>query len=466
MTTLSAAPTPSSSAVAAFEWLTRTLTTGLDEAQIVVTWIPAPLVAADRVFSLAPASKRIAWIGADGDFFVGAGTTLEVRASGERRFDEINAKVARAYDSLLVHAAPGAEPLDPRFYGGFAFRVGGAQAPPWSPFGDALFVLSRLLYRQVGGHAQIGLAISRDSVRTRQLPPQVHDVLAWRDSLARSRNGHHASAHRQLQVCGSTALREQIQDALTVIASGQLDKIVVADCQQIEIDPPPDPVEVLARLLADSPTATTFAFERPDACFLGASPERLVLRNGRRIVTEALAGSIQLEPHCNVRTLLDSTKDQTEHGFVVREIQSALSPVCSELHFPDAPVLRTLRRVAHLSTPLEGRLYADTHVLDLVQRLHPTPAVGGSPTHEAMAWIRQHEPHPRGWYAGPVGWIDAAGDGDFMVALRSGVLCGTRVLLFAGAGVVSGSTLDKEVAEIDLKLSTFRSALGLRTDER
>ena len=123
--------------------------------------------------------------------------------------------------------------------------------------------------------------------------------------------------------------------------------------------------------------------------------------------------------------------------------------------------MRTLRQILHLHTPITGELAADAHVLDLVAALHPTPAVGGTPTADAVAWIAAHEPTPRGWYASPVGWFDAAGDGEFAVAIRSGLLAGTTATLFAGAGIVAASDPAAELAETELKLRALSDALGL-----
>ena len=131
------------------------------------------------------------------------------------------------------------------------------------------------------------------------------------------------------------------------------------------------------------------------------------------------------------------------------------------LSYPSRPEVRRLRHVLHLRTPIIARLHDPCHVLELVARLHPTPAVGGVPTEAALAWIREHEPDERGWYAGPVGWLDAEGDGSFAVALRSGVLEPGRVHLYAGNGIVRGSHAESELAETRLKLASLLAALGV-----
>jgi isochorismate synthase EntC len=155
-----------------------------------------------------------------------------------------------------------------------------------------------------------------------------------------------------------------------------------------------------------------------------------------------------------------SGKDRREHDLVVRAIADALAAAGADVALPAEPSVRELRHVLHLHTPIRATLREPRHVLELAARLHPTPAVGGTPTAEAVAWIAAREPTPRGWYAAPVGWFDLDGDGELAVAIRSGLLAGPRVHLWAGAGIVAGSDPDRELAETDVKLRAMLGALG------
>lgn len=145
---------------------------------------------------------------------------------------------------------------------------------------------------------------------------------------------------------------------------------------------------------------------------------------------------------------------------MVDAIVRRLEPLCSCLHVAPEPRVRELREVLHLHTPIRGTLTRPRHVLELVEGLHPTPAVGGVPTAEALRWIPEHEPDERGWYAAPVGWFDAAGDGEFAVALRSCVLRGREAYLYAGAGIVRDSDPELEYHEMELKKQALLRALG------
>ena len=245
------------------------------------------------------------------------------------------------------------------------------------------------------------------------------------------------------------------------IARGEYEKVVLARRVEIALARRPELGAVLARLRAQAPECTRFLLAHGGATFLGATPERLIRKQGSVIDSEAVAGSINSGDPSGVSKLLESEKDLLEHGVVVRDIVAALEPVTDELEHPRRPELHRLKHVLHLRTPIRGRVPENRHVLSLVERLHPTPAVGGVPTAAAQAWIARHERHERGWYAGPFGWFDASGDGEFVVALRSGVLVGERAHLYVGAGIVQGSAPDDEFIETQWKLAAMAGALGV-----
>ena len=219
---------------------------------------------------------------------------------------------------------------------------------------------------------------------------------------------------------------------------------------------PAEDAALLRRLSQGLKASIRFAFRGDGRTFLGATPERLVRKQGREVETEAQAGS--LDSRAAAAALLASEKDLREHQLVVDDIVSRLGPWCARLEASPRPTVRELRDVLHLLTPIAGTLAAPHHVLELVRELHPTPAVGGVPTAAAVEWITRHEA-PRGWYAGPVGYFDRDGDGDFAVALRCCLLHGEEALLFAGAGIVADSDPELELRETELKRQTLLAAL-------
>ncbi|MBN3731886.1 isochorismate synthase, partial [Burkholderia sp. Tr-20390] len=160
--------------------------------------------------------------------------------------------------------------------------------------------------------------------------------------------------------------------------------------------------------------------------------------------------------------LMDSAKERLEHALVVDAIRAALAPLSRTLDVPEQPSLHRLPRLQHLSTPIRATLKADATLLQVVAALHPTPAVAGHPRAEALDHIRAHEGFDRGWYAAPVGWIDAHGNGDFIVALRSALVDGGACRLFAGCGIVADSEPANEYQETELKLSGMQAAIRMR----
>ena len=204
--------------------------------------------------------------------------------------------------------------------------------------------------------------------------------------------------------------------------------------------------------------------------FLGATPERLVRTVGRSFETVAIAGSAArgADPADDARlaaALLASEKDREEHAVVVDTLRSNLSPIVESLHVAEAPAILPLHHVQHLVTPITGTLRDEAGLLALGGQLHPTPAVGGAPRDVALDLIAEHEGFDRGWYAGPIGWLGADGDGELMVALRCGLVAGRDATLFAGCGIVADSDPAREWDESRLKLRTMTTALGGMTGD-
>ncbi len=209
---------------------------------------------------------------------------------------------------------------------------------------------------------------------------------------------------------------------------------------------------------------THFAFRRAESSFVGASPESLFVKSGATLATQALAGTCSRwspgETHAaRSAQLLASSKDRAEHEFVVAAIRDALAPLCTAVVVAAAPEVLILRNILHINTPFQATVRPTTHVADLLEALHPTPAVGGVPGHAAREWIVEHEDGNRGWYSGPVGWLDMRGDAEFRVAIRCGVLNRNRAYVFTGAGVVSDSDEIAEYLETGLKQQPMLRAL-------
>jgi menaquinone-specific isochorismate synthase len=249
--------------------------------------------------------------------------------------------------------------------------------------------------------------------------------------------------------------------AVTDIRAGHLDKVVLAREVLVKADRSIDVRAVLERLRSLYPSCLVFSIDG----FLGASPELLVSRRGSVVRSFPLAGTIPrsgdpgTDEHLSA-ALLGSAKDRAEHRFVVDDVAASLAPWCTELHVPGAPSIVALRDFSHLGTLSEGRLRVGApSALELAALLHPTPAVGGTPRQAALDWLAAHEGIDRGPFAGPVGWVDARGDGDWMVGIRSARIDGASARLYAGVGVVADSDPAAELAETQLKLQAVLAAL-------
>jgi len=248
-----------------------------------------------------------------------------------------------------------------------------------------------------------------------------------------------------------------------------LRKVVLSRAVEVRLARPLPLSHVLRRLRAHEPDCTVFSMPVPEGNFFGATPELLIARRGAQVWCHPLAGTVARGDTARSDAaaqgrLAGSPKERAEHRYVVDAVTSALEPLCEELTVPKDPSLVAFRSVAHLGTRITGRLHADRvqpTVVEILELVHPTPAVGGAPRDEALATIAAAESGRRGYWAGPVGWVDGQGDGEWMIGIRSALVDpdGTRVTLRAGAGIVADSLPDAETAETDVKLATVLESL-------
>ena len=258
------------------------------------------------------------------------------------------------------------------------------------------------------------------------------------------------TSYRISQVSSTRAWEANVAAVLALVDAGALEKVVLAREIVVEADRPFDLRAALAVLRATQPGCVVYA----DHSFVGASPELLVRRTGADVTARPMAGT-----GAQAGELARSEKDGREHRFVVDAVREALAPLCEPAHVHEtAPV--SLTDLSHLATTITTRVRdRETSALDLALALHPTPAVAGTPIDTALAAINRLEPTPRDLYAGPCGWVDADGDGAFVVALRGAQIDGHRARLHAGAGIVEGSQPDAEWAETQVKLEPMLRAL-------
>jgi menaquinone-specific isochorismate synthase len=274
------------------------------------------------------------------------------------------------------------------------------------------------------------------------------------------------SAPRQAEeVGGEGTYQRRVALALEEIARGDYRKVVLARARRLTTPEEFHPLGVLNHLRQHYPSCYAFSIANGHGqSFIGASPERLVRASGGRMHTEALAGSAPRgnsasEDAVLAQGLLHSEKDLREHRLVLESIARRVADLGLKLEHAGQPRVLGLANVQHLHLPISATLPAGVHLLDLVARLHPTPAVGGTPRDAAVAAIARLEPFNRGLYAGPQGWVDHRGGGEFFVGIRSALVDGRTATVYAGAGIVAGSSPEKEFAETDLKFKALIEAL-------
>ena len=277
---------------------------------------------------------------------------------------------------------------------------------------------------------------------------------------------HEPFADIQLrEVPPADSYEEAVREAIARIRRGEILKVVLARTIEVTADRELDPRLLAGRLRAVDPDAYTFAAPTDGGVLVGASPELLVSRRGHEVRSNPLAGSAPRsgdpeEDRANADALIGSSKDREEHAIVVAAVAETLRSFCEELVWDPEPVLRETPNVWHLSTNFRGALRDPAPTaLDLVAALHPTPAVAGEPREAALEAIADLEPFGRGSYAGPVGWVDAEGDGEWAIALRCAELRGNRAVLYAGAGIVADSDPTRELDETERKFRAFLDAL-------
>jgi len=380
----------------------------------------------------------------DGRQIAGLGVVQQVSASGVDRL--------RRLRPLLRDLPPGAVAMI-----GFSYQPDGPISEEWSAFPAAIAAVPQITVIREGGRSRLIAAA----------PPGVDpaSVVAAAASLRvpAAPAPPRSSSATVSSVPPVEEWRDAVAEAAAAAAAGVVEKVVLARSVRISLGSPIAAFDVVALLRDRYPDCRVYGWQAGESTFVGASPELLVSRRGTRMGAVALAGSAgrSTSPEDDRRLadgLLRSDKDRGEQSIVVDEIARRLEPLTEMLDVPPEPVVVRHATVQHLSTPIVGRTSAT--VLELAEALHPTPAVGGHPSPDAIAFQSKLEQIDRGWYAGGIGWADASGDGEFAVALRCALIRGERAVLYAGNGIVVGSDPDTEIEETRFKL---RPLLGLLT---
>ncbi len=403
--------------------------------------VTKPISDVDDLLALLPSHDAVSWV-REGEGLVGWGEAARFEVGGAERFSRASRWWARMCAEASIDDSvmrPGSGPV---VFASFAFD---------SRPGSSVLVVPKTVVGMRDGKAWLTvMSIDEDPVTVELAPTNAPPT-----------PGHVSSdvAGRQIG-----QWKASVTEAIGRINAGELDKVVLARDVIVTSERPLDPRHMLNRLAAAFPGCWAFCVDG----LVGATPELLVRREGDQITSRVLAGTVRTDEDSGedgrlAQKLLGSDKDQEEHSYAVTSVAAALSAHCADLVVPIRPSVLRLANVQHLATDVSGLLVDDTPVLALAASLHPTAAVCGTPTERAFNLIRQIEQLDRGRYAGPVGWMDANGDGEFGIALRCGAIersAPNRIQLFAGCGIVAGSDPAAEVEESEAKLLAMRHALS------
>ncbi len=391
---------------------------------------------------------------AGGRALLALGVAREIRTRGQARFATASAAVERMLATIDVAAAVR---RDVRVVAGFGFSAHGRADDVGEAYPPARVVLPRRLWIREGADARLTEIVETGAPRhPSPLAPARRATEPW---LVMS----------PVRADERERWRARVERARGLIAAGTVRKVVLARRRTLEAAAAIDPALLVASARAARPGCfTVWVRARDGSSFVASTPELLVRRTGLTVAASALAGTAPraadaVEDARLAAALLACPKNAREHALVVAAVRDALAAVAVDVTTSATPAILRLPEVQHLATAVVGRLRIPMSVLALGGLLHPTPAVCGTPHDVARAIIEREEPE-RGWYAGALGWMDAEGDGELVVALRSALVAERRLTLWAGAGIVEGSDADAELAETEAKMralvAPFLAAAG------
>jgi menaquinone-specific isochorismate synthase len=425
------------------------------EGKILRVEVPAPGLEPLSWLARQTSDVKIYWADRSGK--------LEIAGVGE--LAAIAGDVPIDYPIFFQQLRQHLSPLFPqvRYYGGIGFSQAENRDPSWQKFGNYQFIVPKfeICTNGIDTYFACNFQFNSEVEVDRQLKLILAeltdlDLAIYEDIVLPNL----PLPIDRIDTPNSIEWHQNIHTALSTFPTLQLDKIVLARRTILTFTEPLQPQSLLLALQPHNPHTYHFCFQiNPHTAFIGTSPERLYHRHDRFLKTEAIAGTrhrgasmeIDLELSDALQT---SAKDLREHQLVVTNLQDILGELCETIEIEPKSTILKLNKVQHLYTQCQGILKANLTDAEILPQLHPTPAVGGFPRIPALELIRRLEPFQRGWYAAPVGWI-GYDDAEFAVAIRSGLIDGDRLLLFAGAGIVEGSQADEEWAEIENKIRHF-----------
>ena len=396
---------------------------------------------------------------------LGAVTVLE--DSGHQRFERTAARWRDLVGRACVEPSSGPVGGGLIACGGFAFAPDGGSTPQWSAFAPASLVVPEVALVRRGAEVWCTVAalVGPDAAPAARIQRIERRLAGLREQPPPLLDPHPTERHRVAGAMAPEHYEAAVARAVELIGDGRLEKIVLAREVDVHAGGGHDVAAVYGVLREAFAGCFVYAVGRGEATFIGATPELLLRRDGLRLSTVALAGSIgrsadpAVDDHLGER-LLRTEKEREEHAIVARRIEAELRPHAVWVTMAEEPVVVRVANIQHLATAIRAQLAAPVAAVQLAGLLHPTPAVGGEPAAVALPLIRALEGIDRGWYAGPLGWTDANEDGEFCVALRCALIEGSLARCYAGVGVVADSDPAAELTETEVKLAALLPLLS------
>lgn len=436
----------------------------VSEVQKVEGIDPSDFFAAGRNHFLG---ERFFWKDPSGEqVIVGIGVAKQIQSDqATRRFDRIEEEWKQLVKDAVTCGEQIKPGTGPTIFGGFAFDPLKKKTGLWSKFSESLFHIPKYMLSFIDGEFYFTTNVFCTQQDNGELFDKVYidrqDLLG---AVTQKQKFTYPSIEKMEEI-KAEEWKKSVTSLVDSFADSNLKKVVVARELRLQFEKAVQVEKVLTHLLEEQKESFIFAFEVNGDCFIGASPERLVKKEETRVFTTCLAGSIArgstLEEDQSLgQNLLEDQKNLVEHQYVVEMIKEAMEETCEEVTLPEEPQLMKTKYIQHLYTPVIGQSREGTSLLDIVNRLHPTPALGGVPKEQAVTKIREIEELDRGFYASPIGWQDSQGNGEFAVAIRSALIQGKEASLFAGCGVVADSEAESEYIETNIKFRPMLTALG------
>jgi isochorismate synthase len=460
--------------VVATETLREGLRKGIERGRRTLVSVSTEVDLADpcaAVFASRLATDRwFCWEQPDRGFaLAGLGVAHEAASRGEERFRDVAEEALRAGRDAVLDEPPGLPAgAGPVWLGGFAFEAEGGSSSTWSSLSPGSLVLPELSLCRSGGRTflTVNAIVGPGEDPGRRAAGLEARLAGLRAEAPLPLLDPHPLAPPTIRSARTPGEFEDAVSAATErIEGGEMTKVVLAREVIVSAGVAYDTAAIFGAMREQFPACFCFCCGTPEAAFIGASPELLVRRSGASVSTVALAGSTRrssdpaVDDHLGEQ-LLRSDKNRREQRIVAERIVRALRPHAVWVEAAPEPEIVKVANIQHLATPVIAQLAEPRSAIELAGLLHPTPAVGGEPWPAAAAAIAELEGMDRGWYAAPVGWMDATEDGEFCVALRSALLRDREAHLFAGVGVVAGSDPAAELAETEVKLGALLPLLA------